>query len=414
MSRSQSLIHPWATFVGILLVGCATGDLGDDPGKCTTDAQCSPDICNVTTGQCAFRSVTDVGVPDITQTTDTGMSESEVSTDSTTEPDASAVCQPACAANETCQSAVCVSACSPGCEAPTTCTANGCQLPSCSAAGAACDPATAIQGAFVCADMGDGEGVCFVGCDDAFRAASCVSGSYCLELGETTPVLGCAPSLCDTDADCGPDTCVRFDNDFGLCFAAGPVSEGATCSSSQRCAQGLFCDYPTSTSTSGVCRDLCQPFTTGSCGAGRFCGELVSAEQGLCTDVKSASGTHPFESCGPSGSWCADHIQCASFGTFSACLSYCRGGASDCDGVLSDGSNAVCDNYIYPGDRTIGACFAPCDPLDFDPCGPGAVCVEAGVDAGKCRVTCRVDSVAADCCGETTPCDFQCVNGLCE
>ena len=242
----------------------------------------------------------------------------------------------------------------------------------------------------------------------------CDVGSYCLDLGDTTPLLGCAPSLCDVDMDCGTGTCVRFDNDFGLCFTAGAATEGATCSNTTRCPQGLFCDYPSSAATSGVCRELCDPFTTGACGAGQFCGEFISAAQGLCDSNQTTLGTDPFETCQSAGDWCADSVQCASFGSFNACLAYCRAGGTDCDGLLSNGGNAVCDNYVFPGNRLLGECYPPCDPTDADPCGPGAVCVDTGVDAGKCRFTCTAGSVTADCCGGTTPCNFECINGLCE
>jgi hypothetical protein len=403
---------------GFVLVSCATGDV-DDATPCSSDAECAPGICDSLSGECVDRTDTN-NIPDAPKA-DAGSDQdgndqvdlgSDVESSDMTTPVA---CVPSCAANEVCSMGACVSACDPACDGGATCTADGCQYPVCAAVGAACDPTTATQGAFTCADNGDGTGICLNSCAEEFSASSCGAEFYCIDVGETAPNLACVPSLCDVDADCGTDTCLNFDNGFGLCLPAGAKAAGAVCDASMsECGQGLYCRRNAANANPGVCTKLCDPFTVGSCGAGSFCGSFVTQREGLCSTNQSVSGTDAFDFCSPAGSWCADHVQCLSFDTFDGCIAYCRPGTSDCDGALLDGTPSVCNNYLYSGIRTQGACLPECDPLDVDPCGPGAVCVDTGPDAGICRTTCTAATRVADCCNNAATCNFQCVNGLCE
>lgn len=416
----------WACLLlaGCVLASCATGEV-EDAAPCVSDSECAPGICNLASGDCVDRigtnplpdvpsadagsDMTVVDPNDMGEQADAGTDQD--STDMTT----IVPCVPECEANEVCSMGACVSACDPVCEGDAVCTGDGCKLPECSAVGAACDPATAIQGAFTCAPAAEGEGVCLNSCTEEYSASSCALGFYCIDVGEPQPALACVPSLCDSDTECDMNTCLNFDNDFGLCVKAGAKPAGSVCDASlSECAQGTYCRRNAANSNPGVCTALCDPFTTGSCGPGAFCGPFVTSRQGLCTTNQSALGTDTFDNCAPAGSWCADHIQCVAFDTFDSCMSFCRPGASDCAGAILGTTPSVCNNYIYPDDRTRGVCLPECDPTDADPCGPGAVCVDAGPDAGMCRKTCTVATRATDCCNNATTCDFQCVNGLCE
>lgn len=403
-----------ALIVALAPLGCATADI-DGPEGCSSDSDCAPDVCDLTTQKCVTPSqnnLPDVNVPDANNPDPTNNTP-DVGIDA--EPDEGPVaCVPTCADNETCVDGACVSACMPACEGPAVCTAGGCQIPDCAAAFDPCDPSRPNQAGFVCADVGEGEGVCLVPCAEAYEASNCATGSYCYEIGQTNTVLACLPSECSGDAECAGGTCLNFENSFGLCLTAGTGQQGATCSPQASCAQGLFCDYPSATATSGICETLCDPFSVGSCGPGAFCGPFVTAVEALCTSDQTTLGTGAFDFCDPAGSWCADHTACIAFATDNICISYCRPGTADCAGVLPDGTDGVCNNYVFAGNRETGICDFVCDPTDADPCGPDAVCVDAGTDAGKCRQTCTVATVVADCCGGSTPCNFVCNDGLCE
>ena len=309
----------------------------------------------------------------------------------------------------------------PGCEAPATCTADGCKIPACTSVGAPCDPDISDQGNFRCLSGSDDEGVCLAKCEDALEASTCPTGEYCWDLGpDGAPANVCISSDCQADSECTNGTCLNFDNDFGLCLTAGTTAIGASCTpSGNSCEVGAYCRTLDSASDIGVCSAFCDPFAAApGCPGTEVCGPLFSTREALCTDDKTTVGSEPGYICDAAGSFCDDGVRCFPYtSSDSACLKYCRPGTSDCSAVIPDASggvpsDGVCDNYVFPGERTYGVCFSPC--ASAADCGTSGVCVMQGESQGVCRDTCSVGSEAQDCCGGTTPCRFTCVNSLCE
>ena len=273
----------------------------------------------------------------------------------------------------------------------------------------ACDPNQSGHGEFLCVEINDdGEGACFLPCDDLGSPSNCAVGRYCRGFdGVAEPI--CVPSECNTHSDCTDGTCLQMDNSYGLCVEAGPLSQGQTCTNSdgaERCQEGLYCDAPQG--STGQCQQVCDPWTSNSCGFNGACRNYWM-RSGLCTDQIAShvygGQAYPFDECTPAGNWCDDAVMCFEFTDGNFCLKYCRPGQFDCPPFGIEQS--VCDPYIIvPGSDTLGLCMPPCS-TNAD-CGTGAQCINQ-----LCRQTCFT---AQDCCPTTDPdCGAVCnLNGLCE
>ena len=236
-------------------------------------------------------------------------------------------------AGRVCQGGACVDPMCPGCEAPGTCTPNGCAYPTCQREGDRCDAGNGTaQGGFSCLrNTAENKDYCFRTCPADFSATGCGAGQYCLEVGGGANLNVCFDSECASDSDCGTGTCLKFDNNFGLCLQSGSVGVGATCnpSAGQRCQQGLVCDVPAN-AMSGTCVRLCDPWGSGGCTGNQLCG-LYTNRAGTCTSNRDPIGMESFDVCQTAGSFCANATQCFGLsGGQSACFKYCRPGGTDC------------------------------------------------------------------------------------
>lgn len=308
--------------------------------------------------------------------------------------------------NRKCENGACVDRqCDPGCEAPGTCNAGTCAFPTCMAEGDACDPSPTEQGNFLCLidDQTTGAAHCYSTCLQAGSDQGCNVGQRCFAAVTSDPsLLICLDSECGSDADCGTGTCLKFENSFGVCEPGGPGATGAACNpgAGQWCQQGNVCAVA-SGSTQGTCEKTCEPWTGAGCGASEYCG-IYTTRMGTCTSDQDATGAGPFEECSTAGNYCDDATPCFGTSTVNVCLKYCRPNSADCAGI---DPSVTCDNYLFPGDRALGLCFASA-------CTTSADCTQASDDCvgGLCRSRCTQGSVVADC-GSA---NWSCVAGYCE
>lgn len=407
-------------FLGFAFSACATGVADDQPCEgdldCPQGFLCSPDskVCTIIplpNNQNNQNNVNNVNnqnnMNNVNNQDDMGSDSGGGDPDMG--PDAEVMCTPTCPANQACDNGMCVDACNPACTAPEICTLNGCAMPNCAATGQMCDLNTRDQGNFWCLQNDNQEGECFDKCDEPLAASTCGVGRYCLTLDAQAQEYVCIDSECDVQADCTASTCLKFDNNVGLCFPSGATPLGGTCDpAANSCEPGTYCRRLFVNSNSGVCSAVCDPWNATQCG-GQEC-MLFTNRSGLCTNELDPQGSEPFFVCQTPGLTCTDATQCWNLGAQNGCLQYCRPGMNDCVGLDTGGPDLpICDNYVFPGDRVVGLCLPECDPLDQDPCGAGANCVN-----NICRTICTAGTVVADCCGGSTPCDFQCVNNFCE
>lgn len=405
----------WRLIISSLVVASCAGGEAESPEKaCQVDADCAPLVCNLGTGQCVSSDANsqnsglpDMNLPDVTDANNTANnSEPDVTVDM------EVTCTPLCDANQVCQNGTCVSACMPSCVAPKICGAEGCEFPGCEAVGARCEPLGEQPDGFVClVETGTSEGSCFETCDDALSASTCPNGSYCLGVGQSTTNV-CFASECSSNADCGAETCLIFDNGFGSCFAGGTIPEGTACDTrNNACAQGMFCVPNQATGSAGTCRRLCDPFAGGQCGAQQACGPFLTPRQAYCTTNVTTIARQAFQQCSPAGAYCSDRTVCLDTDTTDFCLPYCRPGASDCANLVPN-ETILCNPYFGP--QSLGVCQFACDPAVPNDCGVGAVCVGQGPETGLCRISCTSGNEVQDCCNGVSPCTEQCVNNLCE
>jgi hypothetical protein len=166
----------------------------------------------------------------------------------------------------------------------------------------------------------------FVACSAA--PDNCPAGHYCASNGS------CAPG-CKADVDCAGDAgtprCLVADHQCVACLGEGDCAAGKICSASNSCVDGCDPQAPHCPSAQMCCTSQCIDTTSDvmNCGS---CGHACN--------LPSATAT-----C--SGSSCA--------------IKSCNAGASDCNGMASDGCE--CAN---PGDANHGCC-------------------PSGVNAGKCE-----------------------------
>lgn len=430
----------WKTEIwGLLLIllvsaGCASGDIGEPAAECTGDEDCAPEeFCNVVSGTCSrvvnpnnANNQPDIGDPgDLSnpnnQNNQSDMQqEPDLAPDMNDEPDMSTVtCDPECGPGQTCDpNGMCVDGCMPACETPEVCTAQGCRIPDCRAAGDACDLNKQDQGGFLCLSA-SGQGRCFARCDEAFSASTCSTGEYCLNVGSSaSPVNVCIESDCADHPDCSQGSCVLFDNQFGACFESGPTGEGMSCVvSNNECEEGTLCRRLAPGSDNGICAKICDFWATSSdCPSGQACGIVYTSRTGLCTSDVTGPGTTQFSSCTSQGDFCGDGLLCLrGNATDNFCFGYCRPSGNDCTTQLPSGADAACNNAVFPGDDTIGICDPACDPAEMNPCGVGAVCVDNGFGDFICRSTCTPGNEVDDCCDGRTPCNYTCNSDmLCE
>lgn len=405
-------------FVSLMLIalvgslGCAGGEEIEGVGECESNLDCAGnETCNLSTNMCEPLRTTNNSSNSSTPTNigdrDTGFMPGNNSDTDAGMPDmAMETCTPECAGDQVCMGGMCVSACPNGCPNDQICTSDGCQYPDCTAVGDRCEPSNGDQGQFLCLSDESGEGTCAATCDESFAVSTCDSGEYCFSVSEDDMYKACLPSACQTSADCTNGTCVDFENEFSTCLAAGALAIGAACNTTMgdNCVAGAFCRETDEATGAGVCSTICDPWAASSqCPAGEACGLLLTRRTGLCTDNVDSLGSDPFEQCATPGTLCSDATRCFALDSTNACFLYCRPGENDCIGILPDGSDAICNNYVFNQVRTIGLCDGRCT-ADAD-CGAGARC-----DNQMCRRTCTVPD---DCCA-TPGCGAQCVSGLCE
>ncbi len=322
-------------------------------------------------------------------------------------------CDPACAPNQRCEDGVCVTPmCNPACEAPGMCVNGACEFPTCQNEGDPCDSVALEQGDFYClVEAASMRARCYKKCPQNESPRGCSVGQRCLAAVESSPNLTfCLDSICATNGDCtdGADrgTCVQLENDFGYCQTAGAVGVGGACNleSGPHCSQGLLCES-TSGGPQGLCRQSCRPWSSPTgCPGGQVC-RLFSNRTGTCTASTDTTGQRAFETCTTPDNWCADATRCVQGNPNNICYRYCRPGQGDCVGFGS----VACDNYIFPGDRSLGICNADCTQFpNF--CGTNEDCMPDGV----CKRRCTQNNVVRDCCNGATPCAWECRAGYCE
>lgn len=397
-------------FLMVGLNGCASSEA--EP-ECEDDFGCAfGERCNIEQGVCEEEiregnnnnNTPDSGLPDDTGTPDDTGGQDDTGTpddtgdqqdtgdDQDTDP---LSCVPACGNGEVCQNGTCVPDGGGG---------------TCAQKGDSCDPSVVDQGSFWCAGDGNGGGECMPKCSEAFSANGCAVGEYCWDIGSATqPAPACIASQCQTDGDCTNGSCLNFDNSFGICLASGSTPEGQSCDPSvaNTCAEGLICRQEPSGSGQGVCRTLCDPWTsTSGCPTGQMC-DLYTTREGVCRTETEAMPTAPFQQCTASGNMCDDGVICLGFSSGDFCVPYCRTGMGDCAGT-GGGTQVVCNNYVVAGERTWGLCLPAC--ASAADCGTGSQC-----QGGVCRSTCTPGNEVQDCCGgDSVNCNWTCVNGLCE
>lgn len=307
-------------------------------------------------------------------------------------------CSPACGAGQHCENGSCVDDTTTG---------------GCTQKGDTCDPQTSDQGSFWCVGDGNGGGTCLPKCTETFSAQGCATGEYCWNIGsQADPAPACIESDCQVDADCTNGACLNFDNQFGICITGGSTPEGQSCdpnASSNECATGTFCHTEPSGSNTGVCRGICDPWGASTCPSGQAC-NLFTNRDGLCSPkVENPENTQAYTQCTDSANLCTDGVPCVGFvdGT-NGCMPYCRTGMNDCPPPPSGSTGTVvCNNYVSPGDHTWGICLGAC--ASSADCSTGSTC-----QGGICRTQCSTGNEVQDCCDGQTPCDWTCVNGLCE
>jgi hypothetical protein len=405
------------TLVWGLIAGCAGGEELAPVGECESNLDCGAnEVCDLSTNTCEPLR-TENNTPNGTTPTNIGPGDTGFNPGNNSDTDAGnadsgmEVCEPACAADQVCMNGNCVSACPDGCPNDQVCTADGCVYPDCTAVGDPCNPDNGNQGDFLCLQDSDGNGQCYSSCDENVAASTCPAGEYCFDVSDDGAFKACFPSTCSSSADCDSGTCIDFDNEFATCASAGPIPLGGACNLNMgdNCVGGAFCRQTDSATGAGVCSAICDPWaSTSNCPAGQACGVFLTWRTGLCTDQLDAQGTGPYEPCATPGNTCSDATRCLSVEpTTNGCFPYCRPDSNDCIGILPDGTDAICNNFVFNQNRAIGLCVSPC-AADGD-CGADGRCVNSA-----CRATCTMATIADDCCGGDMPCEAQCVNGLCE
>lgn len=308
------------------------------------------------------------------------------------------------AMGKVCQGGACADpVCDPPCEAGGVCTPGGCTYGSCVTEGQMCDASMTDQGDFLCLVDQRGSARCYTKCTESYAPAECADAQRCLPGVQSNPsLLFCVDSGCSTNAECNGGTCLRFENNYGVCEPGGAVAKGGVCNTATDtwCQQGLVCNTPNG-STTGVCEQLCDPWAASTgCAANEHC-SVYTSRSGVCTTELDSTGTQPFEQCSTPGAYCDDATFCAGNGSNNICYKFCRPGASDCNALAS---TSACNDYVFAGDRSIGICDVDCS-LNTSVCGAGGDCVNK-----VCRRRCTAMNVVADC-GSAS---WQCVNGYCE
>lgn len=273
------------------------------------------------------------------------------------------------------ESGLCVNAgeCPGGCPAGLACVDGACTTPpiQCQAPQEACDPRFETNDGFLCLSFDGVSASCYEQC----QAGECAGGSLCFfvessldpactsndECGanQACQFGACRDTICQPSECEGPiaglDTCralyegdpnfpngaicANAGNDASYCFAAGPRTEGESCSAldqalisgniSSLCLPGLgclggicrtLCDQNSPCASgdcllaeesiagpdTGFCGEQCEPFSQGECGEGESC-QPVAADLGLCVP----SGDLPaFSRCEPGASQCEDGTFC--------------------------------------------------------------------------------------------------------
>lgn len=449
----------------VALGGCATGELGEPTLACKVNTDCPERyLCSPITKTCVLpMTMLDMDRPDEGAGQDMRMDMTskpadmaDQGMDMVTPPacdpacglgqscvdgqcrDDVVTCSPACKANEECKQGTCVPVetgqctpacpqtevcdngtcravvCDPACEANGQCTRDGCVYPACAKEGDACDGTTSDQGSFWCLRSSmTNRSSCYAKCPTANEPGGCTYGQYCqAPVSNNSQIKICLDADCQVDADCDngaqKGTCIKVDHGYAFCVLAGSVPPGGTCDSSNaalRCQQGSYC------TASGVCRAICDPWTRPSqCGANERC-NILTERQGICVNNPDQSGMSTYDPCTTPGNYCADGTVCLNGTSNNFCFKHCRvdrnGNSADCAGLAITGS--VCYNYFFAGQRELGICQPSC--ASASECGSTTTrdCV-----AGQCRRKCSAATVTQDCCGGDVPCDWSCVNGLCE
>ena len=277
-----------------------------------------------------------------------------------------------------------------------------------------------------CADLGEGP-KCYSTCQQELTTKGCTgSGVMCRDINRDPnsqkKTLVCLQSQCSKHSECQSGTCLQFHNSYGTCVRKGPKKVGQSCDLSKQsglCESGAFCVRSSSSSMTGTCRKLCDPWSASpSCNSNQRCSLfkrgassyiVLTFRQGFCNNSVDAVGSATLDSCQSDQNMCDHGIRCVG-STDPLCMKWCRPGKGDCTGEIPSQymASGVCNNYVFPGERNIGRCVPRCSGTRY--------CSQMGYGCtnGLCRNQCSSATVVQDCCDGNQPCDWKCNNGLCE
>ncbi len=391
----------------VVLAGCAAGELGGD--ECSGDEEC-PGAARCVRGECRSADGGLLPGSDASDAGGEGAREAgtgrDVAGGDADDPGRDAGpsgdvdpsdgggpgCPDECGVGERCEQGQCVSRCRPLCRPEQQ-----------------------------CVDLGEGPR-CYESCSEAQSAQECRDGRLCRDVlsGEEQEMLVCAPSQCAGNDDCQSGTCLKFINGHGRCVSSGEKAIGESCdlsSGDELCEPGAFCIRESDGSSLGTCRRLCDPWAeSSSCGSETRCSlfkersdglSVISFRQGYCNPTVDATGSEPFADCSTNGAMCDHAVRCVG-GEEATCVKWCRN-SGDCVGTAPPrfATSATCNNYVFGSVRRVGRCEPSCR-TDAD-------CTEDGMTCHDdvCRRTCEMSTVQEDCCGGSSPCRFECHEGLC-
>jgi hypothetical protein len=260
---------------------------------------------------------------------------------------------------------------------------------------AVCDPADAAScpSGSTCIEVGMGQAFCFQECDPASTMRQCREGYGCasgIGLGANVCVGGCTDaSDCDAGQECDP---TGGDLGAGACFTPG-ATIGGTCTNDGECPSGGACQPEDGTGwPGGACLGGgCDPMTNEGCAMGDACLPTLFGGGGICADGCMTDAD------------CRAEYTCREVNGFPGRL-YCAPGCAD------DSECTVSGFVCNPG---AGTCAVPFDPADlgapcsfrtpceggtcfreFDSGYPGGYCAYAGCEVGTSG-SCPGDGVCA-------------------
>lgn len=238
-------------------------------------------------------------------------------------------------------------------------------------------------------------------CLDAFGAQTCDTTDQdgraffpakCRDIVKGTVGSGGA---CALDAECKSGACDIPTSTMtcpqGTCTGDAPPAPGgagATCSSSNGCAVGFYCDF-----TNQVCAELkaagatCQ--ASNECAYGLGCAGTTTAR--TCKALPKLGEACPDGVCRDAGNYCNSAMQCAKIGLEgAACTS-----SQQCSSFYPCDTQAMkCTKAPSAGQACIGRCFDAntfCDTSSATP-----TCISTKADGGTCSSNSQCQSDNCD------------------